>query len=79
VALDPELVERYAEAKRALDAARTGGTAADSPELLEAQEDCREALAAYLMDLQVNGFSVPADLQSELDDLDETGQDEPAQ
>jgi hypothetical protein len=79
VALDPDLVERYAQAKRALDEARAGGSAPERPELLEAQEECREALAAYLVDLQVNGLSVPADLEAEFNELDAIGEGGPAQ
>ncbi len=61
MALDPEVSEQYANAKLAYDDLRSREDA-DSPAVLEAQEEYREALAAYVLDLEVNGMSVPPDL-----------------
>ncbi|HTR71231.1 MAG TPA: hypothetical protein VMH41_13530 [Mycobacteriales bacterium] len=70
MAIDPDIVNRYSQARHTRDqAAAAAPDSATDPAFLEAQEDFREALSAYLLDLEINGMSVPADLQSELDAL----------
>jgi hypothetical protein len=54
MALDPEIVEQYATAKQSYEAA-----AGD----LDAREDYRAKLAAYILDLDVNGMSIPQELK----------------
>jgi hypothetical protein len=71
MAIDPDIVHRYFEARQQLDQAASTGLPPGDPVLLEAQERLREALAEYLLDLEVNGMSVPADLRDELDSLSE--------
>ena len=61
MALDPEVSELYANARLAYDDLRSREDA-NSPAVLEAQEEYREALAAYVLDLEVNGMTVPEDL-----------------
>jgi hypothetical protein len=69
MALDPDIVHRYSEASQKFDAvARTAASPAD-PAYLEAQDDLREAMSTYVLDLEVNGMSVPEDLQAQLDSL----------
>jgi hypothetical protein len=77
MAIDPDIVHRYSEASQRFDGvARTAATSTD-PAYLEAQEDLREALSAYILDLEVNGMSVPEDLQAKLDSLSQASEPPP--
>jgi hypothetical protein len=69
VALDPDLARRYNSAHQAYAAARSDGSTPNDPAVIEAKEDYREALAAYVLDLEVNGISVPPGLSDELGQL----------
>jgi hypothetical protein len=66
VAQDPDLARRYSEAHQAYDAAASAASQPTDPALIEAREEYREALAAYVLDLEVNGISVPVGLGDEL-------------
>jgi hypothetical protein len=65
MALDPDLVHRYAEARQAYDTA-SRDKPADDPAVLEARQEFHDALAEYVLDLQINGMSVPDGLEDEL-------------
>jgi hypothetical protein len=69
VAQDPDLARRYSEAHQAYDAAVSAASRPNDPGLIEARERYREALAAYVIDLEVNGISVPFGLNDELANL----------
>jgi hypothetical protein len=66
MAQDPEIVHLYANAKEAYEAATSGDAGPDDPVALEARERFRESLAAYILDLEVNGMSVPHGLTDEM-------------
>jgi hypothetical protein len=70
--LDTEIVQLYADAKQAYEKARGDGHRLDDPSVLEAREAYRANLAAYILDLEVNGMSVPSDLTDEITLIDET-------
>lgn len=69
MAVDPDIVHRYSTASQKFDAVVRTAASPTDPAYLEAQEDLREALSAYILDLEVNGMSVPDDLQGQLDSL----------
>jgi hypothetical protein len=77
MAIDPDIVHRYSVASQKFDAAVQTAASPTDPGYLEAQEDLREAMSAYILDLQVNGMSVPEDLQSKLDSLSESTEPPP--
>jgi hypothetical protein len=66
--IDPDLVHRYAEAREAYDTTSRDHSAND-PVVLEARQELHDALAAYVLDLQINGMSVPDGLEDELADM----------
>jgi hypothetical protein len=68
MALDPEIVQLYADAKEAYEAVKGG----DESTALDAREHLRAQLAAYILDLETNGISVPAELEAEMSALDQT-------
>jgi hypothetical protein len=69
MALDPEIVELYAKAREAYEAARGDGSRPEDPAMLEARETLRANLSAYILDLEVNGISVPDELIAEMAQL----------
>jgi hypothetical protein len=69
MALDPEIVELYAKAREAYEAASGDGSRSDDPAMLEARETLRANLSAYILDLEVNGISVPDELIDEMAQL----------
>jgi hypothetical protein len=69
MAQDPDLVRRYSEAHQAYSAAVSKAPRPDDPALIEAREEYRVTLAAYVLDLEVNGMSVPVGLAEELAQL----------
>lgn len=70
--LDPEITHLYSNARAAYEAARSGDHQPEDPAVLDARENYRANLAAYILDLEVNGFSVPQELLDEMTVLDET-------
>jgi hypothetical protein len=75
VALDPDLVRRYNDAHQAYDVAVSAASQRNDPAVIEAREEYREALAAYVLDLEVNGISVPPGLNDELANLTDSAGD----
>jgi hypothetical protein len=71
MALDPEIVQLYVDAKDSYDAAASGDVQPGDPAVLEAGERLRESLAAYILDLEINGMSVPGELTDEMAKLDD--------
>jgi hypothetical protein len=69
--LDTEIVQLYADSKQAYEEACGDGHRPDDPSVLDARETYRANLAAYILDLEVNGMSVPANLTDEIAILDE--------
>jgi hypothetical protein len=69
--LDPEITHLYTNAREAYEAARAAAHQPDDPAVLDARENYRANLAAYILDLEVNGFSVAQDLLDEMTVLDE--------
>jgi hypothetical protein len=69
MALDPEIVELYAKAREAYEAACGDGSHSGDPAVLEARETLRANLSAYILDLEVNGISVPEELTAEMAQL----------
>jgi hypothetical protein len=66
---DPDLVHRYSEAHQEYERASDAAGSATEPQLLDAKERYRDALAAYVLDLHANGMTVADELQHELDEL----------
>jgi hypothetical protein len=73
--LDPEITHLYTNAREAYEAARGAGHEPEDPAVLDARENYRANPAAYILDLEVNGMSVPQDLLDEMTALDEDGAD----
>jgi hypothetical protein len=71
MALDPEIVEAYVTAHDAYTAAGADGAQHDDPAVAAARENLRAHLAAYILDLEVNGMSVPLELTDEMASLDQ--------
>jgi len=72
MALDPEIVEAYVKAHDAYAAASSDGAQPDDPAVADSREKLRAHLAAYILDLEVNGMSVPLELTDEMARLDQT-------
>jgi hypothetical protein len=62
MAQDPEIVHNYVTAHEAYLAATGDSHDPDDPAVIDARESYRANLAAYILDLETNGMSVPATL-----------------
>jgi hypothetical protein len=69
MALDPDIVHRYSEASQKFEAVVRTAASPTDPAYLEAQDELREAMSTYILDLEVNGMSVPEGLEAQLDSL----------
>jgi hypothetical protein len=71
MALDPEIVQQYVHAHEAYTAACSEYGRDDDPVVLETRERLRANLASYILDLEVNGMSVPSELTDQMAALGE--------
>ena len=69
--LDTDIVQLYVDSHQAYLAASSNSKGPDDPAVIDARENYRANLAAYILDLEVNGMSVPQELLTDIAALDE--------